>query len=101
MLSTLLLDIENLRAQGRGSFSSHGLHLPLLARWTRNTAPFKFVRATVRASMRNDEHQKVAALGAFERQHLVPCGNRGDRYDDPFDLASDALGLGIIHDVVL
>ena len=97
MLLTLLLDIEKPPAQGRGSFSSHGLHLPLLARWTRNNAPFRFVRAT----MRNDEHQKVAALGAFERQHLVPCGNRGDRYDDPFDIASDALGLGIIHDVVL
>ena len=66
------------------------------ARRTRNNAPFKFARATVR----NDEHQKVAALGAFERQHLVPCGNRGDRYDDPFDIASDALGLGIIHGVV-
>ena len=43
----------------------------------------------------NDEHQKVAALGAFERPHLVPSGNRGDPYDDPFDVASDALGLGI------
>jgi hypothetical protein len=51
--------------------------------------------------MPNDEHQKVAALGAFERPHLVPSGNRGDRYEDPFDIASDALGLGIIHGVVL
>ena len=51
--------------------------------------------------MPNDEHQKVAALGAFERQRIVPCGNRGDRSDDPFDIASDALGLGIIHGVVL
>jgi hypothetical protein len=51
--------------------------------------------------VRNDEHQKVAALGAFERQHRVASGNRGDRYDDPFDIASDALGFGIIHGVVL
>ena len=65
-------------------------------RRTRNNAPFKFARATVR----NDEHQKVAALGAFERQHLVTCGNRGDGCDDPFDIASDALGLVIIHGVV-
>jgi hypothetical protein len=68
MLSTLLLDIENLRAQGRGSFRHTGLHLPLLARWTQNTAPFKFVRARVR----NDEHQEVAAFGAFKRLHHVP-----------------------------
>jgi len=34
-------------------------------------------------------------LWAFERPHLVPSGNRGDRYDDPFDVASDALELGI------
>ena len=51
--------------------------------------------------MPNDEHQKVAALGAFERPHLVPSSNRGDRSDDPFDIASDALGLGIIHGDVL
>jgi hypothetical protein len=34
-------------------------------------------------------------LGAFERPHLVPSRNRGDPYDDPFDIASDALKLGI------
>jgi hypothetical protein len=75
-------------------FRRTGLHPPLSERRTR---PFKFARATVR----NDEHQKVAALGTFERQHLVPCGNRGDRSDDPFDIASDAFGLGIIHGVFL
>ena len=45
--------------------------------------------------MPNDEPKEVATLGAFERPHLVPSGNRGDHYDDPFDIASDALGLGI------
>jgi hypothetical protein len=40
--------------------------------------------------MPNDEHQKVTALGAFERPHLVPSRNRGDRYDDPVEIASDA-----------
>jgi hypothetical protein len=43
----------------------------------------------------NDEPKEVPTLGAIERPHLVPSGNRGDRYDDPFDIASDALGLGI------
>jgi len=66
------------------------------ARWRGDNGPFRFACTTVR----NDEHQKVAALGAFERQHLVTCGNRGDGCDDPFDIASDALGLVIIHGVV-
>ena len=92
MVSTLLRP----PAQGRGFFRRAGLHPPLSERRTRNNAPFKFARATVR----NDEHQKVAALGAFERQHLVTCGNRGDGCDDPFDIASNALGLVIIHGVV-
>jgi hypothetical protein len=47
----------------------------------------------------NDEAKEVATLGAFERPHLVPFGNRGDPYDDPFDTASDALGL-VIHGAV-
>jgi hypothetical protein len=47
----------------------------------------------------NDEAKEVATLGAFERPHLVPSGNRGDPYDDPFDIASDALGL-VIHGAV-
>jgi hypothetical protein len=57
--------------------------------------------AGVRASVSNDDFKEVATLRKFERPHLVPSGNRGDRCDDPFDIASDAIGLGIIHDVVL
>jgi hypothetical protein len=49
----------------------------------------------VRASVPNDEPKEVATLGTFERPHLVPSSNRGDPYDDPFDVASDALGLRI------
>jgi hypothetical protein len=88
--------LKNPRHKAGGLFCHPGLH-PLLSALLRNNAPFRFARSTVR----NDEHQKVAALGAFERPHFVPCGNRSDRYDDPFDIASDALGLGIIHGVVL
>jgi hypothetical protein len=80
------LGIEKPPAQGRGSFSSHGVTSPLSARWTRNNAPFKFARATVG----NDERQKVAALGAFERLHQVPSGDRRDSFYDPLDIASDA-----------
>jgi hypothetical protein len=49
----------------------------------------------VRASVPNDEAKEVATSGAFERPHFVPSGNQRDLYDDPFDIASDALGLGI------
>jgi hypothetical protein len=48
-----------------------------------------------RASLRNDDPKEVATFGAFERPHFVPSGNQRDPYDDPFDIASDALGLGI------
>ena len=34
-------------------------------------------------------------IGAFERPHLVPSGNRRDPYDDPFDIASNSVELGI------
>jgi hypothetical protein len=49
----------------------------------------------VRASVPNDEPKEVATLGAFERPHFVPSGNQRDLNDDPLDIASDALGLGI------
>jgi hypothetical protein len=49
----------------------------------------------MRASLPNDEPKEVATFGAFERPHFVPSGNQRDPYDDPFDIASDALGLGI------
>jgi hypothetical protein len=42
-----------------------------------------------------DKPKEVATLGAFERPHLVPSGNRRDPYDDPFDIASNAVELGI------
>jgi hypothetical protein len=42
-----------------------------------------------------DKPIEVATLGAFERPHLVPSGNRRDPYDDPFDIASNAVELGI------
>jgi hypothetical protein len=84
---------SSLRHKAAGFFVARGYILS--AQWTGNNAPFKFARASVRASMPNDEHQKVAALGAFERPHLVPSGNRRDPYDDPFDIASNAVELGI------
>jgi hypothetical protein len=49
----------------------------------------------VRASVPNDEPKEVATLGAFERPHFVPSCDRRDPYDDPFDIASDAIELGI------
>jgi hypothetical protein len=52
-------------------------------------------RFGVRARVPKDKPKEVATLWAFERPHLVPSGNRGDPYDDPFDIASDALELGI------
>jgi len=51
-------------------------------------------RFGVRAWVPKDKPKEVATLWAFERPHLVPSGNRGDRYDDPFDIARDALELG-------
>jgi hypothetical protein len=52
-------------------------------------------RFGVRASMPEHKPKEVATLRAFERPHLVPSGNRRDPYDDPFNIASDALELGI------
>jgi hypothetical protein len=49
----------------------------------------------VRATVPKDKPIEVATLGAFERPHLVPSGNRRDPYDDPFDIASNAVELGI------
>jgi hypothetical protein len=49
----------------------------------------------VRAWLPNDDPKEVATLGAFERPHFIPSGNRRDPYDDPFDIASHALELGI------
>ena len=54
-------------AQGRASFSSHGITFPLSAQWTRNNAPCKYARASERTSMPNDEHQKVTALGGIRK----------------------------------
>jgi hypothetical protein len=51
--------------------------------------------AGVRTSVSNDDPKEVATLRAFERPHHVPSGDRRDRYDDPYDIASDALELGI------
>ena len=48
-----------------------------------------------RATVPKDKPIEVAASGAFERSHLVPSGNRRDPYDDPFDIASNAVELGI------
>lgn len=52
-------------------------------------------RFGVRATVPNYKSQEVTTLGAFERPHLVPSGNQRDLHDDPFDIASDALQLGI------
>jgi hypothetical protein len=52
-------------------------------------------RFGVRATVPKDKPIEVATLGAFERPHLVPSGNRRDPYDDPFDIASNAVELGI------
>jgi hypothetical protein len=79
---------SSLRHKAGGFLVARGCILS--AQWTRNNALFKIAGASVRASTPNDEHQNVAALGAFERPHLVPSRNRGDRYDDPFEIASDA-----------
>jgi hypothetical protein len=51
--------------------------------------------ASVRTSVSNDDPKEAATLRAFERLHHVPSGDRRDRYDDPFDIASGALELGI------
>jgi hypothetical protein len=49
----------------------------------------------MRAWLPNDEPKEVATFGAFERPHFVPSGDRHDLNDDPFDVAHDALELGI------
>ena len=49
----------------------------------------------VRASVPNDEPKEVATFRAFETPHFVPPGDRHDFNDDPFDVAHDALELGI------
>jgi hypothetical protein len=46
--------------------------------------------AGVRTSASNDDPKEVATLGAFERPHLVPSGNRRDCFYDPLDIASGA-----------
>jgi hypothetical protein len=43
---------------------------------------------------------KGCCIGGIRETAFRTCGNRGDRYDDPFDIASNALGLVIIHGVV-
>jgi hypothetical protein len=52
-------------------------------------------RFGVPATVPKDKPIEVATLGAFERPHLIPSGNRRDPYDDPFDTASNAVELGI------
>ena len=52
-------------------------------------------RFGVRPWVPKDKPKEVATLWAFERSHLVASGNRRDPYDDPFDIASDALELDI------
>jgi hypothetical protein len=52
-------------------------------------------RFGVPATVPKDKPIEVATLGAFERPHLVPSGNRRDPYDDPFYIASNAVELGI------
>jgi hypothetical protein len=54
-------------------------------------------RFRVRATVPKNKPIEVATSGAFERPHLVSSGNRRDPYDDPFDIASNAVKLGI-HD---
>jgi hypothetical protein len=58
-------------------------------------------RFGVRAWVPKDEPKEVATLWAFQRPHLVSSGNRGDRYDDPFDIARDALELGTHRSIPL
>ena len=52
-------------------------------------------RFGVQATVPNYKSQEVTTLGALERPHLVPSGDQRDLYDDPFDIANDALRLGI------
>src|SRR5450631_398132 len=51
--------------------------------------------AGVRTSASNDDPKEVTTLRAFETPHLVPSGNRRDPHDDPFDIACNAVELGI------
>ena len=76
------------RMRRRGSCRPRVRSLPSAGRAV--TASGSMPDTGVRALLPNDDPKEVATLGAFERPHLIPSRDRGDRYDDPFDIASDA-----------